>query len=56
LGIVKDNLELFKDILQYRNSVVLEWIIIILISIEVINFFIEKILNYWLHSSLRIQI
>ena len=43
LGIVKDNLELFKDILQYRNSVLLEWIVIILIAIEVINFFLEKL-------------
>ena len=43
LGIVKDNLELFKDILQYRNSVLLEWIVIILIAIEVVNFFVEKI-------------
>ena len=44
LGIVKDNLELFKDILQYRNTTMLEWIVIILIAIEVINFFIEKLL------------
>jgi len=43
LGIVKENLELFKDLLQYRNSIVLEWIIIILIFVEVINLFIEKI-------------
>jgi uncharacterized Rmd1/YagE family protein len=42
LAIVKDNLELFKDILQYRNTTMLEWIVIILIAIEVINFFIEK--------------
>ncbi|HET9433854.1 MAG TPA: RMD1 family protein [Chitinophagaceae bacterium] len=42
LGIVKDNLELFKDILQYRNSTLLEWIIIALIAIEVINFLIDK--------------
>jgi uncharacterized Rmd1/YagE family protein len=43
LGIVKENLELFRDILQYRNSVLLEWIVIILIAIEVINFFFEKL-------------
>lgn len=43
LGIVKENLELFKDILQYRNSVFLEWIIITLIAIEVLNFFLEKL-------------
>lgn len=43
LGIVKENLELFKDLLQSRNSTVLEWIVIILIAIEVINFFIDKL-------------
>jgi len=41
LGIVKDNLELFKDILQYRNSLMLEWIVIILIAIEVIHLFVK---------------
>jgi uncharacterized Rmd1/YagE family protein len=45
LQIVKENLELFKDILQYRNSTVLEWIIIILILVEVLNLFIEKIFH-----------
>jgi uncharacterized Rmd1/YagE family protein len=43
LGIVKENLELFKDLLQSRNSTVLEWIVIALIAIEVINFLIEKL-------------
>lgn len=43
LEIVKENLELFRDILQYRNSVFLEWVIIILIAIEVAHFFFEKI-------------
>jgi uncharacterized Rmd1/YagE family protein len=42
LGIVKENLDLFKDILQHSNSTLLEWIIILLIAIEVINFLIEK--------------
>ncbi len=42
LQIVKDNLELFKDLLQYRNSVVLEWVIILLILVEVINLLLEK--------------
>jgi uncharacterized Rmd1/YagE family protein len=42
LGIVKENLELFKDLLQYRNSTSLEWIIIILILVEVINLLIER--------------
>ncbi|MDZ4807965.1 MAG: RMD1 family protein [Bacteroidota bacterium] len=44
LQIVKENLELFKDLLQYRNSVWLEWVIIILILVEVINLLIEKFL------------
>ena len=43
LTIVKENLELFKDILQYRNSVYLEWVIIILIAIEVIHFLAVEI-------------
>ena len=43
LTIVKDNLELFRDLLQYRHSTVLEWIVIILILVEVINLFIEKL-------------
>ncbi len=38
LGIVKENLELFRDLLQYRNSTLLEWIVIILIAIEVFHF------------------
>ncbi len=45
LQIVKENLELFKDLLQYRNSVVLEWVIIILILVEVLNVFLEKIVR-----------
>ena len=45
LGIVKENLELFKDLLQYRNSRFLELIIIALIFVEVINLFIEKIFS-----------
>jgi uncharacterized Rmd1/YagE family protein len=43
LAIVKENLELFKDILQYRNSTRLEWVIIILILVEVVNLFVERI-------------
>jgi uncharacterized Rmd1/YagE family protein len=43
LAIVKENLDLFKDILQYRNSTRLEWVIIILILVEVVNLFVERI-------------
>jgi uncharacterized Rmd1/YagE family protein len=43
LSIIKDNLELFKDLLQYRNSVFLEWIVITLIAVEVLHFLLEKI-------------
>lgn len=43
LGIVKENLELFKDLLQYRNSAMLEWVIIILILVEVLNLIVEKL-------------
>lgn len=43
LQIVRDNLELFKDLLQYRNSTLLEWIIIILILVEVLNLIFDKL-------------
>lgn len=43
LQIIKENLELFKDILQYRNSNVLEWIVIILIFVEVLNLLVSKL-------------
>ena len=46
LGIVKENLELFKDIMQYRNSNLLEWIIITLIFVEVLNLFFEKFFKH----------
>lgn len=44
LQIVKDNLELFKDLIQHRRSNMLEIIIIILILIEVVNLIVEKLL------------
>ena len=43
LQIIKDNFELFKDIMQYRSSYMLEIIIVVLILIEVVNLFIERI-------------
>lgn len=43
LNIIKDNLALFKDLLQYRNSNMLEWIIIILILVEVLNLFLVRL-------------
>lgn len=45
LSIVKENLELFKDILQYRNSNLLEWIIIVLIFVEVLNLIFDKLFS-----------
>ena len=42
LGIVKENMELFKDLLQNRNSLTLELVVIILILVEVINIFIRN--------------
>jgi len=43
LQIIKDNFELFKDIMQYRSSYVLEIIIILLILVEVINLVIDRV-------------
>ncbi|WP_299242964.1 RMD1 family protein [uncultured Aquimarina sp.] len=43
IEIIKENLELFKDIMFHRESSKLEWIIIILILVEVIDLFIQKL-------------
>jgi required for meiotic nuclear division protein 1 len=44
IAITKENLELFKDIWDHKESSALEWIIIILILVEIIDLFITKIL------------
>lgn len=43
LSIIRDNLELFRGLLQHRNSSILEWIVIILILVEVLNVLIERL-------------
>lgn len=46
LQIVKDNLDLFKDLMQHRRSNLLEIIIIVLILVEVLNLIFEKIKHF----------
>ncbi|MEJ1223084.1 RMD1 family protein [Sediminicola sp. 1XM1-17] len=43
IGIIKEDLELFKDIMEHRESSRLEWIIIILILVEVLDLFVFRI-------------
>ncbi|MEO7175244.1 MAG: RMD1 family protein [Saprospiraceae bacterium] len=43
LQTIKENLELFKDLMQYRKSNQLEWVIVLLILVEVLNLFFEKL-------------
>lgn len=45
-GIIKEDLELFKDIMDHRESSKLEWIIIALILVEVIDVFALRIWNH----------
>ncbi|WP_343764976.1 RMD1 family protein [Gangjinia marincola] len=45
LDITKENLDLFKDIMFHSESSRLEWIIIILILVEVVDLFILKFLT-----------
>ncbi|CAM1353528.1 MULTISPECIES: RMD1 family protein [Tenacibaculum] len=42
LNVIKENLDLFNDILQHKYSSMLEWIIIILILFEVVQVIVEK--------------
>lgn len=41
--IIRTNLELFTDIVFHRKGEMLEWIVIVLIIIEVVNTFVEKL-------------
>ncbi len=43
INIIKENLDLFKDIWDHKESSTLEWIIIVLIVIEVIDLFVTKV-------------
>jgi required for meiotic nuclear division protein 1 len=43
LKIVENNMKLFTELLQHRESSFLEWIIIMLILIEIINIIVEKV-------------
>ncbi|MCO7185078.1 RMD1 family protein [Tenacibaculum sp. XPcli2-G] len=44
LNVIKENLDLFNDILQHKYSSMLEWIIILLILFEVVQVIIEKLI------------
>ncbi len=44
LNAIKENLDLFNDIMQHKYSSMLEWIIIILILFEVVQVIIEKLI------------
>lgn len=46
LVIIRDNLELFRGLLQYRTGNILEWIVIILILVEVLDLIIQKLFNH----------
>ena len=43
IEIVKENLQLFKDIMYHTESSRLEWIIIVLILVEVLDLFVLRI-------------
>lgn len=45
LRYIDDNLEVFREILQHNESSRLEWIIIILILIEIVDLFVSKVMG-----------
>jgi required for meiotic nuclear division protein 1 len=47
LKIVQDNVTLFTDLLQHREDTRLEWVIIILILIEVFDLIVSKFLRWY---------
>lgn len=44
LRIIEDNLHMFREIYSQRESSLLEWIIILLILVEVVDLFISKVM------------
>lgn len=45
VSIIRDNLELFRGLMQHRYSSILEWIVILLILVEVLDLVIQKLLR-----------
>src|SRR5215203_644942 len=43
LSIIGENLELYRGLMQYHHSNILEWVVILLILVEVLNLIIEKL-------------
>jgi required for meiotic nuclear division protein 1 len=46
LRTIEDNLSVFREIIHQRESTILEFIIIVLILVEVFDLIITKILNF----------